>query len=171
MTVTLKFGVAASVLIFGTASTGFMPVSALAQTTAQTETRSPTLFDAEISRATKFVDGMIKAGVTVPLPKDTGGGYTHEQHKKNYRAIAEAGELFRITGQPKCFDFVREMLIAYADMYPKLGPHPARSKTQQYGRLFWQNLNDAVWLVNAIQGYEDIRPKLNEADRTKIDGP
>ncbi|APG61542.1 alginate lyase [Sphingorhabdus lutea] len=127
-----------------------------------------TLFDAEVARATAFVDDMMRAGVNVPMPKDPGGGYTHEQHKKNYKAMVEAGELYRLNGDAKYAGFVRDMLLAYADLYPKLGPHPARSN-QQYGRLFWQNLNDAVWLVNSIQAYDNIRASLNDKDRKKID--
>jgi oligo-alginate lyase len=132
-------------------------------------TAQPALFAAEMKRSQRFVAEMMAAGVNVPLPKDAGGGYTHEQHKRNYRAIAEAGELYRLTGDKKYAGFVRDILVAYADMYPKLGPHPARSKTQHPGRLFWQNLNDAVWLVNSIQGYADIRASLSSADRENID--
>lgn len=126
------------------------------------------LFDAETARAEAFVAQMMRAGVNVPLPKDPGGGATHEQHKRNYRALYEAGQLFRQTGDRRYADFVRDMLVAYADLYPKLGPHPAQAN-QQYGKLFWQNLNDAVWLVNAIQGYAAVRETLNAADRRHID--
>lgn len=122
----------------------------------------------EAARAERFVASMIAGGINVPLPVDVGGGPTHEQHKRNYRALALAGELYRITGEARYRDYVRDMLLAYAALYPKLGPHPARSN-QQYGRLFWQNLNDAVWLVNAIQGYEPVRAALAEADRARID--
>jgi hypothetical protein len=122
----------------------------------------------ETARAKRFVAGMIAGGINVPLPVDVGGGPTHEQHKRNYRALALAGELYRITGEAVYRDYVRDMLLEYAELYPELGPHPARSN-QQYGRLFWQNLNDAVWLVNAIQGYEPVRGALAEADRARID--
>jgi oligo-alginate lyase len=150
---------------------GSVPKLAIAQSTAATPavaTPAAPLFEAEMARAIRFVDEMIKAGVNVPMPRDPGGGYTHEQHKRNYRAIAEAGWLFRLTGDQKYANFIRDTLLAYAEIYPRLGPHPARSN-QQYGRLFWQNLNDAVWLVNAIQGYEDVRAALNEAQRARID--
>lgn len=169
MKMTVELRAAASLLVCSTALTGCATSSAVAQTATQAEPTKAPLFDAEAERATGFVGEMIKAGVNVPLPKDPGGGYTHEQHKKNYRALADAGELFRITGDARYAGFVRDMLVAYVDMYPKLGPHPARSN-QQYGRLFWQNLNDAVWLVNAIQGYEDVRATLNDTDRANIDG-
>lgn len=126
------------------------------------------LFECEQARSEEFVAGMIAQGIVVPSPKDPGGGYTHEQHKRNYKSIYQAGQLYRITGDDKYKQHVREMLLAYADMYPKLGPHPARKK-QNYGKIFWQVLNDAVWLVNAIQGYENIRDELSEEERTLID--
>ncbi|GFE87730.1 heparinase II/III domain-containing protein [Steroidobacter agaridevorans] len=126
------------------------------------------LFAAEVARSKAFVADMMREGINVPVPKDPGGGYTHEQHKRNYRAIYEAGRLYKLTGEQAYADFVRNLLLAYADLYPRLGPHPARSN-QQYGRLFWQNLNDAVWLVHAIQGYAEIRAELKDAERRRID--
>ena len=32
------------------------------------------------------VDQQISQPITVPTPKDGGGGYTHERHKKNYKS-------------------------------------------------------------------------------------
>lgn len=128
----------------------------------------PPLFAQEVERARAFVDEMIEKGVVVPPPKDPGGGYTHEQHKLNYRTILLGGQLFRITGKRRYADHVRDLLMAYAELYPTLGEHPARSN-QHSGRLFWQVLNDAVWLVHAVQGYGEVRSSLNAADRTRID--
>ena len=150
------------------ATTAFTPTAALARPTVATGEAVAPLFSQEVERSRKFLDAMMKAGVVVPLPKDPGGGITHEQHKRNYKAIYEGGQLYRVTGERKYADYVRDMLLAYADLYPKLGPHPARAN-EQYGKLFWQNLNDAVWLVNAIQGYAAVRSALTEADRRHID--
>ncbi|WP_298196563.1 heparinase II/III family protein [Novosphingobium sp.] len=126
------------------------------------------LFDAEATRARDSVIAMQRSGIHVPVPRDPGGGATHEQHRRNYRALYEAGELYRLT-KDRCYvQFIRDMLVAYADLYPRLGPHPARAN-QQYGRLFWQNLNDAVWLVNAVQGYAAVRDAIAPADRRHID--
>ena len=130
--------------------------------------RTPSLFDAEARRARDAVAAMQRGGITVPVPRDPGGGATHEQHRRNYRALYDAGELYRLTGDRCYVGFIRDMLVAYADLYPRLGPHPARAN-QQYGRLFWQNLNDAVWLVNAVQGYAAVRDALDPADRRHID--
>ncbi len=128
----------------------------------------PPLYAAELERAKSFVDGMMAQGVVLPQPKDPGGGYTHEQHKRNYKAIYLAGQLFRITGEQAYAEYARDMLLGYADMYPNLPDHPAR-KNQNPGRIFWQVLNDAVWLVHAVQGYGDIRDMLSDADRQRID--
>ncbi len=128
----------------------------------------PPLFAAEVEDARSFVDAMMERGVVVPVPRDPGGGYTHEQHKRNYKAIYLGGQLYRVTGQQAYADYVRDLLLAYAELYPTLGDHPARAN-QNPGRLFWQVLNDAVWLVHSVQGYGDIRDTLSEADRQLID--
>ena len=98
------------------------------------------LFASEMELARGFVDGMMEAGVVVPQPKDPGGGYTHEQHKRNFRAIYQGGQLFEITGDERYRDYVRDMLLEYAELYPTLGEHPAKAN-QYSGRIFWQVLN------------------------------
>ncbi|WP_340589182.1 heparinase II/III domain-containing protein [Erythrobacter alti] len=128
----------------------------------------PELFAAEMELAEEFVHGMMDGGIVVPVPQDPGGGYTHEQHKRNYRAMYLASNLYRVTGEQRFFDYVRDMLLEYADLYPTLGDHPARAN-QNVGRLFWQVLNDAMWQVHAIQAYEPIRDELSAEDRARID--
>ena len=135
---------------------------------APASTGLPPLYAAGLERARGFGDGMMAGGVVVPVPKDPGGGYTHEQHKRNYRAIYLAGQLYRITGDTRYSDYTRDMLLVYATLYPTLGNHPAQ-RNQRPGRLFWQVLNDAVWLVHAVQGYGEIRGTLSAADRARID--
>jgi len=126
------------------------------------------MFTKELQRTRKEVDAAIKAGIDVPLPKDPGGGRTHEQHKRNYTTLYGAGLLYRATGDKAYADYARRMLLAYAKLYPTLGQHPA-AKNEAGGRLFWQSLNDAVWLVYAVQGYDAIRDTLSAQDRQTID--
>lgn len=128
----------------------------------------PSLYAEELARTKRLVDAAMEAGVVVPVPKNPGGGYTHEQHKRNYQALYGAGLLYRATENRAYADYARRMLLAYADLYPKLGPHPAKAN-EAAGRLFWQSLNDAVWLVYAVQGYDAIRDTLPDADRRRID--
>ena len=126
------------------------------------------MFAAERQRVEREVRAAIAAGINVPRPRDLGGGVTHEQHKANYKAIAGAGALYRMTGDRAYADFVRDMLLAYADLYPTLSDHPAGNSPVK-GRLFWQALNDSVWLVYSAQGYDAVRETLNVADRRRID--
>lgn len=151
----------------GTALTA-SPVAAFAAPTETVTADHAPMFAAEIERAAREVDASIRAGINVPVPKDPGGGFTHEQHKRNYRTIFAAGQLFRLTGEARYRDHVRDLLLAYADLYPGLGPHPAKAN-QTAGRLFWQSLNDSVFLVNAVQGYAPVRAALSAADRQHID--
>ena len=125
-------------------------------------------FDKMMTRLAEQVDQRLEAGVPVPYPKDAGGGYTHEQHKQNGKTIYEAGMLFDYTGQAKYADGIRDILYDYAELYPTLGIHPEK-KNQSPGKLFWQGLNEAVWLVYAIQGYELIRDDLPIEDRQHIE--
>ncbi|WP_417229742.1 heparinase II/III domain-containing protein [Brevundimonas sp.] len=126
------------------------------------------MFARERTRLESSVAAAMAAGVNVPVPVDPGGGFTHEQHKRNQRAIYEAGTLYRLTGDVRYAHFVRDMLLAYAELYPTLGPHPV-TRSSRRGRLFWQSLNDSVWLVYSVQGYDAVRDSLTPAERETID--
>ena len=125
-------------------------------------------FDTIMSDLAASVDARLAQGIPVPTPRDAGGGYTHEQHKQNGKTIYEAGLLYTYTGDVAYRDAVRDVLLDYADLYPGLGLHP-QQKEQTPGRLFWQSLNESVWLVYAIQGYAEVRDDLAEEDRTRIE--
>ncbi|MEM9495011.1 MAG: heparinase II/III family protein [Pseudomonadota bacterium] len=114
------------------------------------------------------VSAQMEEPVVVPEPKDAGGGYTHEQHKKNAKTIYEAGKLYEFTSDERYAKHAEKLLLAYADMYPGLGLHP-KPKEQSPGRLFWQNLNESWWLVYAIQGYASIKDTLAAETREKIE--
>ncbi|WP_448663420.1 alginate lyase family protein [Sphingomonas sp. CJ20] len=135
---------------------------------AGVRTAPPPLFARELKRVKAQVDAAMRAPIQVPVPKDAGGGATHEQHKRNYMALYGAGLLYRITGDAAYADYGRRLLLAYAELYPTLGPHPAKAN-EAAGRLFWQSLNDSVWLVYGVQGYDAIRDTLSPADRKTID--
>ncbi|MEO9969904.1 MAG: heparinase II/III family protein [Hyphomonadaceae bacterium] len=114
------------------------------------------------------VDARRAAGVPVPVPADSGGGYTHEQHKQNGKTIYEAAMLYEQTGDTGYRDFATEILLDYAELYPTLGLHP-KVKPETPSRLFWQGLNEAWWLVYVIQGYDAIRDDIGEDQRSAIE--
>uniref|UniRef100_UPI00373570AB alginate lyase family protein n=1 Tax=Thalassotalea litorea TaxID=2020715 RepID=UPI00373570AB len=114
------------------------------------------------------VDKQLTQAINIPLPKDAGGGFTHEQHKRNYRLMHDAGILYQLSQEQKYADHAIEMLLGYAKMYKDLPLHPMQ-KEQAPGRLFWQSLNEAVFLVYTIQGYDFVYDVASEAQRQKIE--
>lgn len=121
-----------------------------------------------IQLARRDLEPWLTARPPVPVPRDPGGGVTHERHKDNYRIIRTAGALYAITGERAYLELARDILLTYADLYPGLPLHPVMA-SQQRGRLFWQSLNDCVWLVESIQGYAYIRDALAPTDRQRIE--
>lgn len=116
------------------------------------------------------VDAQMQAPIVVPVPRDGGGGYTHEQHKKNYQLMYNAGVLFQLTQEQQYADFVGRMLLAYAQLYPTLALHPKRKiGFQNPGKLFWQSLNEAMWLVYTIQAYDLVNSGLSKQDTATIE--
>lgn len=116
------------------------------------------------------VDQQMALPITVPVPKDGGGGYTHERHKKNYQLMYNAGLVYQISQDAKYAQFVQNMLLQYAELYPQLDVHPKRKvKSQNPGKLFWQSLNEAMWLVYTIQAYDLVLDALDSSAAAKIE--
>ena len=129
----------------------------------------PAPFEAAVQQAKNRVQPYLAEIPDVPAPVDAGGGYSHEQHKRNSATIQDAGFLYQMTGDEAYAELAKNIFLAYADMYPSLGDHPQK-KNQSPGKLFWQSLNEAVWLVTSIQGYDAIFDTLSDAERAKIEG-
>lgn len=125
------------------------------------------LFDKAYTEAKTKVDAALAAPIEVPVPKDA-GGYTHERHKQNYSEMQMAGILYQVTKQEKYARFVKEMLLKYAALYPTLGTHPAAT-SESPGRIFWQSLNETVWLVNTSQAYDCVYDAIPAGDRKTIE--
>lgn len=121
-----------------------------------------------LQRLQEKVDALIDQPLDVPVPKDAGGGYTHEQHKRNYQTLYDAGLLFQLTSNERYLNFAKQVFMAYVELYPTIGIHPKR-KEQSPGRLFWQSLNEAVWLVYVSQAYDMIASGLTESEQEQIE--
>ncbi|RMD96531.1 MAG: heparinase, partial [Calditrichaeota bacterium] len=78
------------------------------------------LFDKTFRQIKAEMDSVLQQPIDVPPPGEA-GGYEHERHKQNYREMQKAGVLFAITGDKKYAEFVKNMLLRYAKMYPTLG--------------------------------------------------
>ena len=114
-------------------------------------------------------DKALASPIVVPIPKDGGGGYTHEQHKKNYSNMLNAATAYQISGEKKYADYVKNVLLNYASQYEKWPLHPKRKSEDDGGRIFWQSLNDFVWQIYTIQAYDLVYDGLPAADRKTIE--
>lgn len=128
----------------------------------------PPSWSTAVAEARGRVDPFLEELPDIPVPLDAGGGYSHEQHKRNQATILEAGILYQLTGNKAYAELARDMLLVYAKMYPGLGEHPMK-KEQSPGRLFWQSLNESVWLLTSIQGYDAIYESLTTSERETIE--
>lgn len=114
------------------------------------------------------VDAWLGREVDVPVPKDPAGGYTHDRHKANYTLLFNSGLLYNLTGDSRYAALVRTTLLKYAKLNPTLTNHPQATSSSP-GRLFWQALNDANWLVYTGMAYDLIYNSLSGGDRKTIE--
>ena len=126
------------------------------------------LFDQVLADTRVEVDAEIEIGVKVPIPKDMAGGYTHERHKRNFFILQKAGNLYQLTQEEKYAKYIKEVLMAYAKMYPTLPVHPTQ-RSYSTGKIFWQCLNDANWLVYVSQAYDCIYNYLSPKERDHLE--
>jgi len=120
-----------------------------AEATASTYSKSDAMngFDKTLAQAKASLEKAMASPLTVPTPKDPGGGYTHERHKANFTLMYDAGQLYQLTGEKKYAEFAGQAMLDYAEVYPSWGIHPAK-KEQSPGRMFWQNLNESMFLLH-----------------------
>ena len=126
------------------------------------------IFDQSLKEVQQEVDAEIALGIDVPIPKDMAGGYTHERHKRNFLILQKAGVLFQILEDEKYAVYIRDMFQQYAHMYKDLPLHPT-NRSYAPGKIFWQCLNDANWLVYASQAYDCIYDWLSKKERKALE--
>lgn len=114
------------------------------------------------------VDRWIGKDVDVPFPKDPAGGYTHDKHKANYTLLFNSGVLYNLTGEVKYAKLVKEVMLKYAVLNPTLKNHPEATSSSP-GRIFWQALNDANWMVYTGMAYDLVYNSLTATERKTIE--
>lgn len=92
--------------------------------------------------------------------------YAYEQgnHRSNW---FYSKALYRHTGDEKYAVFVRDALLKYTEVYTSWPVHPT-NRSYATGKIFWQCLNDANWLVYVSQAYGDIYDWLDDATKTRL---
>lgn len=125
-------------------------------------------FDRSLEATLKGADKALSLPIVVPQPKDGGGGYTHEQHKLNYYQMFDCGVAWQMTGDERYARYVVDMLLKYAELYPTLGFHPVELSGTP-GRIFWQTLNESVWLVHTSIAYDCVYDYLTDTERKTVE--
>ena len=125
-------------------------------------------FDATLKAAQEKIKAQMALPLAIPVPKDAGGGYTHEKHKDNAKLIYDAGQIYKLSGDKAYADFAAKLMVGYADVYPDWKLHP-QQKEQSPGRMFWQNLNESWWLVHVSQAYEAVKGTLSDDQKSHIE--
>jgi len=125
-------------------------------------------FDKTLAQAKSKVDTRLGSSLDIPTPLNPGGGYTHETHKANGFLLYDVGQLYKLTGDKKYAEFAGLAMMEYADVYPSWGLHPAK-KEQSPRRMFWQNLNESMFLLNIAQTYGAIKDTFTDEQRDKIE--
>ncbi len=115
----------------------------------------------------KSVDEWLDKDVDVPFPKDAAGGYTHDKHKANYTLMFNSGMMYQLTGDVRYAKLVKDIFIKYAALNPTLKNHPQATSSSP-GRIFWQALNDANWLVYTGMAFDLIHDYLTPQERKQI---
>lgn len=126
------------------------------------------IFYNEYNKVKAKIDEAIKVGIDVPIPKDMAGGYTHERHRENYILLQKAGNIYQISEDEKYAEFVKDVLMDYAEKYQMFDKHPS-DKSYARGKFFWQCLNDAVWMVFTSQAYDCIYNYLSKEERNHLE--
>lgn len=125
-------------------------------------------FDKVLSEILNAADAALGSPISVPVPVDGGGGVVHEQHKTNYYTMLHCGVAYQLTDNKKYAAYAADMLETYAALYPTLGFHPLQLSSTP-GRLFWQTLNESVWLVHTAIAYDCIYNALSPKQRAMIE--
>ncbi len=129
--------------------------------------KSNSIFKNSYDQLKVTVDAWLRKPMDVPTPRDAAGGYTHEKHKENYTQMFNAGIIYQLSGEVKYADAVKRAFLLYAQLNPDLPDHPQATSASP-GKIFWQALNDANWLVYAGMAYDLVYNHLSVSDRETI---
>ena len=85
--------------------------------------------------------------------------------------IANLGIVYALSDEDKYAEFAKQLLLAYADAYPKYGVGARPGFNHDPSKVFDQRLGDATWLIPLVRGYDLIYnyAGITEGERRKIE--
>lgn len=87
------------------------------------------------------------------------------QHSALAHAIRDLGLMYVLTGETPYADKAREILVGYAEMYPTYPLHNIHGEPRRGGgHVGPQTLDEAVWLIPVVQGFDCVYDTLSAED-------
>lgn len=91
------------------------------------------------------------------------------RHMKLASDVRDAGLAFLISHDGRFSAYVRDVLLSYTELYPKYELHDNwKGKSHLGGIVTSQALDDAVWLINIVSGYDAVSETLTPEERERI---
>lgn len=124
------------------------------------------------------MDERMTMPIGVPEPRqDDEGNWVHisdvevgATHNALSLDLANLGTVYVLTGEEKYADFAKQILLAYADAYPKYGVGARPGFNHDPSRVFDQRLGDAIWLIQVARGYDLIyNSPMTDEERETIE--
>ena len=95
------------------------------------------------------------------------------RHGDNAEAVRDLGIAYQLTGDAAFAAKARDILLAYARIYPGLpiGSHKDWPRTggRSGGRVTSQTLNESDWVIDLAFGYDLVRATMEPADRALVE--
>lgn len=137
-------------------------------TTIRKEYKKYPLFKNAVDLQVSIADNALKDVLEIPKPAGKGGSYSHTVHSNNAISFQACAAVYQLTNNKKYAAYVRDGLISYSKKYSTFGKHP--NCTPNFaGVLFFQELNESVWMVRVAQAYDCVYDFLTPEERKIIE--
>jgi hypothetical protein len=118
------------------------------------------------------VAGVTLKGDSTQIKKDYDGVVIAALHNRWAIGALQLGLVYQITQNQAYARKARQILMAYADLYPRLTARNKLNDTSSQGsgtgKVHVQNINEAVWLLDMTQAADLVWGVLNKSDQDKI---
>ena len=99
--------------------------------------------------------------------------WINKVHSQNLAYLTSSMYIYLATGEKQYIDYMKKMLLDYADKYPNYKVHDKGRNTPEpanySAKMFAQSLDEAVWFSDACRVYSVVKPFLKKKEIEKIE--